>query len=163
VIRPATKNDARTIARIHVQAWQTAYADLLPADYLAALSIDTHAAAWERRLQTREGLTLVSEESGAINGWIDAGAGRDEDMVNACEIYAIYIAPSHWRRGIGMQLMQRAEVLLPASCDLSLWVFRDNVAALRFYAALNYQPDGNAKSLERGGKTLSEIRLRKRR
>jgi ribosomal protein S18 acetylase RimI-like enzyme len=162
-IRRATTTDAEAIARVHVQAWQAAYAKLLPAAYLAALSIDRRAAAWQQRLQDGNGLTLVHEADGAITGWIDAGSGRDEDTADSCEIYAVYIAPSHWRRGIGRQLMRQVEASLPASRDLSLWVFRDNAPALSFYASLGYHPDGNEKRRERGGKSLNEIRLRKQR
>ena len=38
-IRQATLADAHAIATIHVQSWQHAYADILPAEALAALSV----------------------------------------------------------------------------------------------------------------------------
>jgi hypothetical protein len=31
---------ARSVAEIHVEAWRAAYAGIVPADYLAALSVD---------------------------------------------------------------------------------------------------------------------------
>jgi GNAT superfamily N-acetyltransferase len=163
MIRAATIDDAEVIARIHVHAWQVAYTNIIPADFLAAMSVEQRTAAWRQLLKAGDSLTLVHEEEGLITGWINAGAARDADIADSDEIRAIYVAPAHWRRGIGRQLMQRAEAVMLPARDLSLWVLRDNDAALRFYAAMQYHPDGNEKMIARGGKSLSEIRLRKQR
>jgi hypothetical protein len=43
MIRPGTPEDADATARVHVETWQAAYAHALPADQLAALSVDQRA------------------------------------------------------------------------------------------------------------------------
>lgn len=161
IIRAATVGDAEAIARIHVAAWRAAYAGFIPADFLAALSEERRAATWRRQLQAAREPVFVDEAAGVIRGWIVAGVGRDEDTADACEIHAIYIAPSHWRQGIGRRLMQRMESALPPSSDLSLWTFRDHAPALRFYASLDYRMDGTEKAVERGGATQVQVRLMK--
>ena len=42
IVRPAKPGDARDIAEIHVRTWQAAYPGLVPADYLAALSVERY-------------------------------------------------------------------------------------------------------------------------
>lgn len=51
--RPATVDDAPAIAAIHVRSWQRAYADLLPADFLAGLDVEQRVAYWRRDLAAR--------------------------------------------------------------------------------------------------------------
>jgi ribosomal protein S18 acetylase RimI-like enzyme len=45
---------------------------------------------------------------------------------------------------------------------VTLWVLRDNERALKFYQSYGFVLDIDAtKEIERGGKTLSEVRFRK--
>ena len=46
VVRPVTVDDAWGLAAVHVASWQWAYAGLLPAGQLAALSVEDRAARW---------------------------------------------------------------------------------------------------------------------
>ena len=46
MLRLATIEDAETIATIHVCTWQTAYKAIVPAQFLAALSIQKRANMW---------------------------------------------------------------------------------------------------------------------
>lgn len=45
-IRPARREDARRIAKIHLASWQTAFRDLMPDDCLNKQSIDDRQAGW---------------------------------------------------------------------------------------------------------------------
>ena len=46
-IRRARPADAAAIGAVHVAAWRTAYAGVLPDDYLAGMSVLRHAAGYE--------------------------------------------------------------------------------------------------------------------
>ena len=46
LVRAATIEDARAIATIHVETWRAAYAGIVPAAHLAALSIDEREVRW---------------------------------------------------------------------------------------------------------------------
>ena len=49
-IRRARPEDAGAIAAVHVAAWREAYAGLVPAEALAALSVEARTAFWRRIL-----------------------------------------------------------------------------------------------------------------
>ncbi len=73
LIRPAQKEDAYKIARVHIVTWQTAYRGQLPDTYLDSLSVEKRATVWDKRLEASAlgASTFVAEESGHIVGFID--------------------------------------------------------------------------------------------
>ncbi|MFI9816779.1 GNAT family N-acetyltransferase [Saccharothrix variisporea] len=84
VIRPATVLDAAEIARIHVQAWQAAYAGHMPAEFLNGLSVADRQAAWERQLAQGtadvfviEAPDAVTESAVAESGAVAGSAGSE--------------------------------------------------------------------------------------
>src|SRR5215469_10708934 len=57
-----------------------------------------------------DGTTWVAQESETIVGWISAAGSRDADAgASTGEIWAVYVAPGHWGRGIGSSLCEIAE------------------------------------------------------
>jgi ribosomal protein S18 acetylase RimI-like enzyme len=166
-IRSATPDDARSIATIHVEAWQAAYRGIVPDEYLDSLSIDTREPTWRQILLAGDSATWVAEASDNIVGWISAAASRDADAAGAStgEIWAVYVAPGRWGRGVGRSLCETAEqhLRLEGLAEVTLWVLRDNERAVKFYQSNGFVLDvGQEKTLERGGKTLFEDRFRKR-
>ncbi|HEX4227838.1 MAG TPA: GNAT family N-acetyltransferase [Bryobacteraceae bacterium] len=149
MIRSATPVDARAIATIHVEAWRAAYRGIVPDEYLAA---DTS--------------TWVAQESDAAVGWISAGPSRDTDAgTSAGEIWAIYVAPGCWGKGVGRSLCVQAEQHLRTEgfIAVTLWVLKDNERAVKFYQSNGFILDiGAIKEIERGGRTLSEVRFQHR-
>jgi hypothetical protein len=53
-VRPATAEDTRANAEVQVRGWRWAYRELLPAAYLATLSIDAREQMWRRWLAAPE-------------------------------------------------------------------------------------------------------------
>lgn len=162
-IRAATNGDAAAIARIHVQTWRDAYAGIVPAGHLAGLSEEARASFWEQRLADRASVVQVAFEGSQMAGWASGGPCRDPDSPGRPEVYGIYVASSHWRRGIGRRLLGALEGMLPGAGPVSLWVLRQNLPAIRFYEALGFIPDGLEKQVVLGGAALAEIRLRRER
>ncbi|HLJ30121.1 MAG TPA: GNAT family N-acetyltransferase [Candidatus Angelobacter sp.] len=165
MIRSATPVDARAIATIHVEAWRAAYRGIVPDEYLDSLSIDGRESAWRQNLLTADTSTWVAQESDAIVGWISAGPSRDTDAgTSAGEIWAVYVAPGCWGKGVGRSLCVQAERHLRTEgfIAVTLWVLKDNERAVKFYQSNGFVLDiGATKEIERGGKTLSEVRFRK--
>ncbi len=165
MIRSATAFDARAIATIHVEAWRAAYRGIVPDEYLDSFSIDGREAAWRENLLAADTSTWVAEESDDIVGWISAGPSRDTDAGrSAGEIWAVYVAPGCWGKGVGRSLCVRAEQHLQTQgfIAVTLWVLKDNERAVKFYQSNGFVLDlGATKVIERGGKTLSEVRFRK--
>ena len=161
MVRSANVNDAESIAFIHVLAWQHAYINIFPTEFLANLSVEARTAAWQQLLVENQNTTIVKELDGGIVGWASGGVSRDADAIDELEVHAIYVLPDYWGRGIGTELMYGMDTIFSPHLKQTLWVLRENRRAIRFYQKLGYEPDGMHNELERGGVKQQEIRLRK--
>jgi len=155
VVRRGTPDDAEAVARVHVQAWQAAYAHVFPREPLAELSVERRVPQW------RERPPLVAEAGGVIVGFVSVGAGRDADADG--ELFAIYVDPDHWQTGIGRALMTAAEEHLRdlGHAEAILWVLADNPRACRFYERVGWYCDGTTRPIEVFGVEVPEVRYRK--
>jgi ribosomal protein S18 acetylase RimI-like enzyme len=140
-LRLATAADAAGIARVHVETWRTAYRGILPAEFLAALSVERRAAGWRQAaaLSGQEGRSLiVAEEHGRIVGFAAGGPAQTPDPVYTGELYAIYVLDAFQRRGIGRRLAGAVVEALRAGGHhtMLLWVLAVNTPARRFYESL---------------------------
>lgn len=164
VIRFATISDAIRIAQIHVGTWQVAYRGIVPDSFLGTLSVEKRAEGWKRGIEANPKLVLVAEDRNRIEGWIALGLGRDDDTKMDGEIYAIYVSPDSWRRGIGRALMERGEAELWSRglSRIVLWVLEQNDFACLFYQALRYAPDSRSKEVTFGETKLKEVRYEKK-
>lgn len=158
----ATLADVPAVARIHVDGWRAAYSDILPADYLAAISVDEREVMWTRTVERGHPELLVARDGDTVLGWVLIGKSRDDNAPpTEAELWAIYVAPGRWSRGIGRQLWARARELLSAQgySTCSLWVFPENEQAIRFYRSAGFVADDHAeKHLELGGRKCREVR-----
>ena len=161
-IEHAAIDDARAVAQIHVDAWRVAYASILPAAFLASLSVDKREGMWRRIVEAGEPELVVARDGDVVRGWINFGACRDDGASQADgEIWALYVAPDAWSTGTGRALWQHGrERLVARGCaTCSLWVFPQNERAIRFYRAAGFAADPlPPKSFELGGATLQEMR-----
>jgi L-amino acid N-acyltransferase YncA len=150
-VRDATVEDARGIARVHTRTWQVAYDHVFPTNRLAGLVEEHRAEQWHEWLSNPEERrhTLVVDVRDEVVGFADAGPTRDpesnRDLVG--ELYAIYVLPEAWGRGIGRALM--AEVLRRLRADgfqeAILWVIEDNPRTRRYYELSGWHHDGGTK------------------
>ncbi|WP_118182448.1 GNAT family N-acetyltransferase [Paraburkholderia phosphatilytica] len=160
-IREATPRDAAAIAEIHVTTWQTAYEGMLPASYLAGLSVDVRARQWHRSLSTRQPRVFVAESGDAIVGWVAFGRCRDADKDGSWgEVEALYVLPSFWRRGVGQRLMDSARRALSriGYTDVVLWVLADNHRAIAFYRNAGFMDDDTSRAVHIAHARLKEVR-----
>ncbi|MDD5264274.1 MAG: GNAT family N-acetyltransferase [Candidatus Bipolaricaulis sp.] len=164
VIRRAVSEDAPALARVHVDAWRAAYRGLVPDERLSKLSYARGEENFLRSMREGPEETYAVEEAGAVVGFLTLGASRDADVdaKTVGEIWGVYLAPEHWRRGIGTRLCWHAEQLLATrGCrSVVLWVFAENLQARCFYEAMGYAPDGAAKQLD-FGIPLEAVRYRR--
>lgn len=161
-VTPATLDDCRAVAEVHVESWQHAYRDILPAEYLASLSVEQRAALWRETVATQSARVLVARSHGAIVGFVACGASRDAGAPrDRGEIWAIYVKPTGWSSGIGRELWLAARRQLQAQGfkRVSLWVIVGNQRAIDFYARAGFiEEPASRQSFELGGTRLEEVR-----
>ncbi len=162
-IETATPGDARAIAEIHVEAWQTAYASIIPMEYLSSLSIDEREAMWANCIDAGSPNLFVAKEDERLYGWICIGKCRDEGSSNTeAEIWAIYVSSSAWSKGIGQALWQhaRAHLLEQGYKSCSLWVLLKNERAINFYTSAGFSRVNEApKEFELYDEKIQEVRF----
>lgn len=165
-MRVAVPDDAAGIARVHVAGWRQGYAGLLPAQFLAELSVERSTQRRRQSLlEPAENLiaTVVAERDGDILGFAVVGDSRDDDAApGSGELWAIYVHPDHWGCGAGHALHQSAVQLLRGAgrTVATLWVLAGNERAARFYARHGWAADGASKTDWRDGVRLDEVRYR---
>ena len=167
LVRPARIEDAVGIARVSVAAWRAAYVGLMADSALARLSIEERARQWRDRLSdpSNAATSFVTEQTGAIAGFVSVGAARDEDLdpVRVGEVWAIYLLPLVWGKGAGQVLWARAleQLRSQGHAEVVLWVLGGNVRARRFYEKCGMTLDGGEKSPIEDGMPLPHLRYRR--
>jgi ribosomal protein S18 acetylase RimI-like enzyme len=164
VVRMARLEDAEAIGRIHVAAWQRTYAEAMDPDFLARLDPARRAEVWRERI-TGPAAVAVAERGGGVVGFVCYGASLDEDGSGATgQVYAIYVDPPVVGTGAGAALMNHAVAGLAAAGfpEAVLWVLATNPLARSFYERGGWRPDGGSQAEALGGRTLHEVRYRRR-
>jgi len=160
-LRPATIDDARSIAAVHIASWRAIYKGHMPDDVLKDLDLEQRAAVWHERLALAS-IDCIVAEAPPVVGFCSLSASRDSDCEPATgEITAIYLDPQHWRRGVGRQLVVAAVARAQERGyrNLTLWVLRENQRARSFYEAVGFSCDGQEKTDMRIiGSPLHEVR-----
>lgn len=140
-IRRAESGDEACLAHVQTESWKAAFAGIVPAELLAqCTSIERAEKIYARLLTEQQGNGYILELDGKPHcvAWWDAA--REEDMPGAAELRCIHSLPENWRRGCGSRMMERvlADVKAAGYTKILLWVFTDNVRAIRFYEAQGF-------------------------
>ncbi len=130
-VRPARPADALAIGAVHVAAWRSAYAGILPATYLARLSVTRQAAMYERTILRHAVVRIAVDdapEPGRPRVIGFATAARRAHSLGEGEIETLYVLDDWRDRGVGRQLLiAAAQGLAEAGCRSAfVWVLRDN-------------------------------------
>lgn len=166
-LRDATRADAQAIADVLVRSWRVAYRGLLPDSVLAGLSVAEREQFWSDALTACPPNTrmVVATIAGTVVGFAATGpplVPTDRADPTLGDLYALYLTPDHWRRGIGTRLHAAALDRL-RSCGFThagLWVLDTNERALRFYRRHGWTDTGRSQLDEGpGGTELHERRL----
>ena len=161
-MRPAEVADARAIAEVHVTGWQVGYRGLIDDAHLDALSADDRVGVWAQRLADGADV-LVADDGGQVQGFVTVGPARDGDVPPATgEVYALYVHPRTWGRGVGGRLLTSALDRLADAGQRGcvLWALAGNVRARTFYERRGWVADGSTKTEDHRGLLLLEVRYR---
>jgi GNAT superfamily N-acetyltransferase len=165
LVRLATRGDAETIARIHVASWRESYAGLMPTETLANLDVAGRARRWREifaAARASDAVFLLEYPGEGPAGFASCGAQRIDRLASlgySGEFEALYILRRSQRRGGGRALMRAmARHLLGQGWNAaSVWVFRDNPPARRFYEALGGVETGIEGTWTTLGLTLPDM------
>ena len=161
LVRAAIREDAASMARVHVDSWRSTYAGIVSAEYLAGLSYRNRESLWKQLLTSdRPGTSyFVAETAGDdIVGFANGGPEREGDRTYRGELYAIYILEEYQRVGLGRRLVScvTRRLLANGFNSMLLWVLEDNHPACRFYESLGGERVGR-KTVAIGGADLVEV------
>ena len=96
-IRSAAASDALAIAATQVEAWQTAYREVVADAYLDTMSIESRGSSWEYRLGGRIAIKpatfIVESDTEGVVGFVSGGQNRGERPDYDAEIYSISVRP----------------------------------------------------------------------
>jgi GNAT superfamily N-acetyltransferase len=142
IVRRAGLRDAPGIAAVHVAAWQSAYAGILPPDYLAGLSPPRLAQFYGRAIGAGEGVYVAADPD--VRGF--ATAGRARSPLADGEVETLYVLDDWRERGLGRRLLTEAGAWLHSHGCASafLWVLQDNPNRW-FYERLGGRPAATAQ------------------
>ena len=167
-VRRAQLRDAAAIAKVQVDSWQAAYLGIIPVPVLNDLSVEARTITWRRILNgntTPGSRTWVVVGDGRVVGFVSAGPTRDDDDHPRAvgEIYAIYLSPSVWSRGLGAELLETAQddLVVRGFSIITIGVLAGNARARRFYELHGFAADGASRPVFLGGTRLPEIRYRR--
>ncbi|MGD9891032.1 MAG: N-acetyltransferase family protein [Dehalococcoidia bacterium] len=160
-VRPATADDAASIAAVDVASWQAAYRGLMPDQYLSALSSEQREVDWQRRLlggDAQRGRRTYVADEGEIAGFVRLGP--DPDDPSGGFVFLLYVLPSYWRTGVGTALMAAADAAFRdmGLGSATLGVLEANDRARRFYERLGWHTDGSRQMDTYGGRDLAVLR-----
>jgi len=144
-IAPARVGDAEALTDLHLDVWEEAYADLMP----ASVFTERRARRAERVASGRGIIASGSSDNllawsadGRLLGFSSTGTGRDPDAdLPPLELMALYVRASSYGIGLGHALLDAALGSSPAY----LWVLDRNHRAIGFYERHGFAFDGATK------------------
>ena len=148
-VRVAVVADAVGIAAVQVAGWRAAYAHILPSAELAELSVGRSEQLWHWVIggspASGKHVLVAEGGDGEVVGFSAFGPERepDEHAEATTELYAFYVRPGRWGKGVGHALMTATLHLWQQRGVRSakLWVYERNDRARTFYARHGWRHD----------------------
>lgn len=139
-IRRATADDARAIAEVRIDTWRTTYAGIVPAAYLAAMSVEENAAQWRRILSAgpNTASVFVADDGAGVAGFASGHSLAEQKHGFNAELSAIYLRRDRQRAGTGRRLVAAVATAQRGhgASGLLTWVIAANRGARAFYESL---------------------------
>jgi GNAT superfamily N-acetyltransferase len=164
IVRDARPQDALAVGAVHVRSWQAGYRGLFPDEFLDALRAEDRAARYTfGSADPAAPRTILAVAGDAVLGFATTGRSRDEDARGAGELYALYVDPPSWGRGVGRTLMRHVHANLRELGveHTLLWVLAGNTRAERFYRADGWLADGARRREDPWGIEAEVVRYRR--
>ncbi|MFB7140622.1 GNAT family N-acetyltransferase [Gottfriedia sp. NPDC056225] len=107
-IRKANLNDAKGIAKVHVDSWRTTYRNIIPDHFLQSLSYDQRTDIWNQNFSNKRNFIYVAENNeGEIIGFGTCGKREKNKVEHSGDLTSIYLLEEYQGTGIGKQLLKQ--------------------------------------------------------
>lgn len=149
LFRVAISSDAKAIGLVRVLAWQAAFKSLMPNDYLSALNPNENLDKLENLiLEDKQTRVVVAEVNSELVGFCILGQPRYEASVKCQEVWALYVLPTQWRKGIGEGLIRFAigARQISEANRIELWCLEGNHNARAFYSKAGFCDTGEIRT-----------------
>ena len=145
LLRSASAKDPATIARLHTMSWQTAYGEILPADYLherVPREHESHWASYMARPAEKRGLVLIAEFAGEPVGF--ASAEKMQDPEYGVLLDCLHVMKAFQGYGAGKLMIEAVRTWARTSGEsrMYLYVLVGNHRAIDFYERNGWQYAG---------------------
>lgn len=149
MIRNGIPADAEAIEEVRIAAWQAAYREFLPSDFLAGLDATQNLEGLRERLASQDidFSLFVAEHENVVSAFSVLGKPRFEAPSEAIELWALNVHPGCWRYGLGQQLIHAAIDSAQAAGfkTVELWCIDGNTPAEAAYAKAGFVPTGRIR------------------
>lgn len=147
-IRKVKKGDENILACIQTESWKEAFKEIVPAELLLKCTEKERAAAmYKRLLEEHKGNGYILELDGEPHciAWWDES--REKNMPEYAELICIHSLKDNWHKGYGSMMMDRVlgDVKAAGYSKIMLWVFDNNMRAIKFYEAHGFNASGQKK------------------
>lgn len=160
-IRAAEPRDAPAMATVYVDSSRSAFAGIVPLEFLENLSYRKAEERWNHVLDDNQHTRkyLVAEtQAGNVVGLAGGGPELEDSPTYQAELYLIYLLACYQRQGLGRRLVWAlAEELRAVGFQsLLVWTLRDTQGARRFYESLGgeFLESGTTTM---GGRDVAEV------
>jgi GNAT superfamily N-acetyltransferase len=167
MIRRATPADARAMAEVQVRSWHRDYADIVAPEALARMTVEARRARWAEILgdadPAAENLVFDQPGVGVVGLGCTGPARAEQGGVEATgELRALYVDPVAQNAGVGTALLAAATAALREAGwgEATLWVFRDNGGARRFYERHGWRLEAGSEALAPADWSAPAVRYR---
>jgi GNAT superfamily N-acetyltransferase len=163
-LRRATVDDAAGIASVHIDGWQRAHEELVPAEYLACKSARGREDFWRGELEVaasdRQPWVALLDER--VIGFASGGIARDDDAVRGTgEIYQLFVARECWEKGIRSNLIEHVvrDLHQHGFDRVIVWVLEADPVMRSFVEHVGFRADGADRMEDCGGVSVKELRF----
>lgn len=167
--RVAWADDAPAIAAVQVRAWRASYETILPADLLAAMTVEDVAADWREALvrpPDARNRVLVALDRTLVAGFAVTGPAADPDCdpLAVGELTDLTVDPHQRHAGHGSRLMQAGIDTLKADrfTRAVTWLPAQDDETRGFLTSAGWAPDGAFRTLDLtgdGSVQVKQVRL----
>ncbi len=163
-IRQAAPEDAAAIAEMHIASWHAAYTGIVSQAWLDSRNLDESSERWKNNLSgpaDQKQITFLAFKGDFLVGFATAGQSRSEAYSDYAELWAIYVRPQYFGKGVGRVLFNRCAAYVQEIDYKNMFVnvLFDNDLARKFYERIGASViEGSNGTVELGDQKYNDIK-----